>query len=257
MKVVRLAVAVGVFSFFGVCASANAAEDWEQYRSQVRVKKALSAQMSPEQYAAHVDTMAKQLAARAAAGKVAPSPNAVRAPGDTCTAATPELGALTYNTTGSTTGLVDDYDLPPDTANPTCAAGASCTGTGTAGSLPFGAIYTGTGMGPDQAFSIRTDANCALTIAMTPTGGQDLALELFQNQCSSSLSDCACVSDQGVANGTETITLNAVAGTQYFVVVDGYSAGATPPGPAGPFNLAISGTGCNLTPVQLQSFGID
>ncbi|TDR44893.1 hypothetical protein DFR29_10576 [Tahibacter aquaticus] len=112
-------------------------------------------------------------------------------------------------------------------------------------------------MGPDQAFSIKTDANCTLTLAMTPTGGQDLALELFQTQCSSSLADCGCVSDAGVANSTETISLTAVAGTQYFVVVDGYSAAATPPGPSGPFNLAISGTGCNLTPVQLQSFGID
>jgi len=257
MKVNRLVIAAGVFSLLGVCASANAAEDWEQYRSQVRVKKALAEQMSPEQYAAHVDNMAKLIAGRVANKAAGPAPNAVRAPGDTCTAATPEIGALPYNTTGSTVGLVDDYDLPADTANPTCAVGASCTGTGTAGSLPFGAIYTGTGMGPDQAFSIRTDANCALTLAMTPTGGQDLALELFQNQCSSALADCGCVSDQGVANGTETITLNAVAGTQYFVVVDGYSAQAAPPGPAGPFNLAITGTGCNLTPVQLQSFGID
>lgn len=255
MKLRRLAVAMGVCAVLGVVASAGAAEDWEKFRSQVRVKKALAEQMTPEQYAAHVDKMAQLIAAQQSAAPKAA--NAVRAPGDTCTAATPELGALTYNTTGSTVGLVDDFDLPADTTNPTCAAATTCTGTGPAGSLPRGAIYTGTGMGPDQAFSIRTDANCTLTLAMTPTGGQDLALELFQTQCSSSLADCGCVSDAGVANSTETISLTAVAGTQYFVVVDGYSAAATPPGPSGPFNLAISGTGCNLTPVQLQSFGID
>jgi hypothetical protein len=256
MKLNRLALVLGV-AVLGVCTAANAAEGWEQYRSQVHVKKALRDQMTPEQYAAHVDVMAQQIANRLAAAKAAPAPNAVRAPGDTCGAATPEVGALTYNTTGSTAGLVDDYDLPPDTTNPTCAAGTSCTGTGPAGSLPFGAIYTGTGTGPDQAFSIRTSANCSLTLTMTPTGGQDLALFLYQNQCSSALADCGCSSDVGVANGAETITLNAVAGTQYFVVVDGYSAGATPPGPSGPFNLSIAGSGCTLTPVQLQSFGID
>jgi hypothetical protein len=254
VKVSRLVIAFSLAACFSSAVSAQT-PGWEQYRDQVRVKKALADSMTPQQYSAHVDRMAQLLAAQAAGQ--GPTPNVIRAPGDTCTAATPELGALTYNTTGSTVGLVDNFDLPADTTNPTCAAGTSCTGAGPAGSLPFGAIYTGTGTGPDQAFSIRTDANCALSIAMTPTGGQDLALFLYQNQCSSSLADCGCAADTGVANGTETITLNAVAGTQYFVVVDGYSAGATPPGPSGPFNLAISGTGCNLTPVQLQSFGID
>jgi len=256
MRFSRLAIAMGFLAFVGVSTSASAVEGWEQYRDQVRVKKALADSMTPDQYAAHVDRMAQLLAAQAA-GQSGPTPGVVRAPGDTCTAATPELGTLPYNTTGSTAGLTDNFDLPADTTNPTCAAGTSCTGGGSAGSLPFGAIYTGTGTGPDQAFSIRTDANCALTLSMTPTGGQDLALILYQNQCSSALADCGCVDDAGVANTTESITLNAVAGTQYFMVVDGYSSGATPPGPSGPFNISVTGTGCNLTPVQLQSFGID
>ncbi|HSX59750.1 MAG TPA: hypothetical protein VLF18_06095 [Tahibacter sp.] len=257
MKFNRLALGLGIVCFAGFCTVASAqTPGWEQYRSQVRVKRALADSMTPEQYAAHVDRMAQLMAAQAA-GTQGPTPNVIRAPGDTCVAATPEISALPYNSTGSTVSLVDNFDLPADTTNPTCAAGTSCTGAGPAGSLPFGAIYTGTGTGPDQAFSIRTDANCALTIGMTPTGGQDLALMLYQNQCSSALADCGCVADTGVANGLETITLNAVAGTQYFVVIDGYSAGATPPGPSGPFNLQITGTGCNLTPVQLQSFGID
>lgn len=255
MKLRNLVVAVGAFSLLGVVASASAAEEWENYRQQVRVKRALAESMTPDQLSDHIDRMARLLAAQAAGA--GPNPSVVRAPGDTCTAATPELGALTYNTTGSTVGLTDNYDLPADTTNPTCAAGTSCTGGGTAGSLPFGAIYTGTGTGPDQAFAIRTDANCTLTLSMTPTGGQDLALFLFQNQCSSNLADCGCVDDAGTANQTESITLNAVAGTQYYMVVDGYSAQATPPGPSGPFDISVAGTGCNLTPVQLQSFGID
>lgn len=253
MKSNRLALVIGV-CLMGACVAATAAEGWEKYRSQVRVKAALAATMTPEQYAAHVDKMAKLLAAKA---NRTVSPNLVTTAGDTCAAATPEVGALPFATTGTTVGATDNYDLPADTTNPTCAAGTSCTGAGPAGSLPFGAIYTGTGTGPDTAFSIKTNANCTLTLSMTPTGGQDLALELFQGQCSSALADCGCVSDTGVANAVENITLNAVAGQQYFVVVDGYSTGGTPPGPSGPFNISVSGTGCSLTPVQLQSFGID
>lgn len=255
MKLRNLVVAVGAFSLLGVVASASAAEEWESYRQQVKVKKALAESMTPDQLAEHIDRMARLLAAQAAGA--GPTPEVVRAPGDTCTAATPELGALTYNTNGSTVGLTDNFDLPADTTNPTCAAGTSCTGAGPAGSLPFGAIYTGTGTGPDQAFAIRTDANCTLTLTMTPTSNQDLALMLYQTQCSSNLADCGCVDDTGVAGAAESITLNAVAGTQYYMVVDGYSAQAAPPGPSGTFDISVAGTGCNLTPVQLQSFGID
>ncbi len=248
-----IAVAV-LLAGFSVSASA---QSHEQYKDQVRVKKALADSMTPEQYEAHVEKMAKFLAEKAAN----PTPKAApgtRAAGDTCTAATDEVSALPFNVSSTTAGMTDDYKLPPDTTNPTCTAPVTCTGRGPAASLPRGAVYTGTGTGPDNAFRIKTDANCSLSITMTPTGGQDLALQLFLNQCSSSLADCGCSSDTGVANGSEVITLDAVANEQYFVVVDGYSTGATPPGPSGPYNLSITTTGtCSLVPVDLQNFSID
>ena len=50
-----------------------------------------------------------------------------------------------------------------------------------------------------------------------------------------------------------------MAGTDYFVVIDGYSTGGTPPGPSGAYSLSITsvGAGCNLVPVALQGFSID
>ena len=176
---------------------------------------------------------------------------------DACTSATPEISALPYAGGADTTvGQTDNYDLPADTTNPTCAVGASCTGAGGAGSLPFGAIYTGTGTAPDRAYRFQTDANCTLTITATPSSAWDISLILYQANCSSNLADCACVDDTGVDGQAESISLNAVAGTVYYAVIDGYSAGATPPGPSGGFNLGITGTGCSLVPVELQSFEV-
>ncbi len=223
--------------------------------AEVRVKKAISDKMNASELAAY-----KQLLAdRYNAGAFDKSSNVPpRTPADTCTAATPEVGALPYTPAADTTvGAVDNFDLPADTTNPTCAVGASCTGAGPAGSLPFGAIYTGTGTAPDRAYRIVTDANCTLTINATPSGGQDLALIVYQANCSSALADCACVDDTGIGGGAEAVTLNAVAGTVYFAVIDGYSTGGTPPGPSGPYQLSVTGTGCALTPVELVNFAVE
>lgn len=248
-------LAVAIVFGLGAAASVGFAQDWEQYRDQVQVKKAIADSLTPEQYEAHVEKMARFLAAKAGEPAPAEAPG-IRTPGDTCPAATHEITTLPFNTSGTTVGLVDDYDLPPDTSNPTCTAPVTCTGQGPAGSLPRGAIYTGTGTAPDIAYRIQTDANCTLSIGMTaPT--QDLSLLLYLAQCSSSLADCACASDTALAGGTETIQLSAVAGTEYFVVIDGYSTGAVPPGPSGPYSLSITGAGCNLVPVELQNFSID
>jgi uncharacterized repeat protein (TIGR01451 family) len=209
---------------------------WEQYLDQVRIKKAIADTLTPAQLEERRTRLAQWMAERAAA-PLAPNTGA-----DTCPAATFETGTFPFNATNTTVGRVDDFDLPADTTNPTCAAPTTCTGAGPAGSLPRGAIYTGTGTGPDFAYKIRTTANCTLSIAMDPTGTEDMALELFQTQCSSSLADCGCVSDVGVGGGIETISLTAVAGTDYFIAADGYSTGAAPPGPAGPFTVAVTVT---------------
>lgn len=252
-NLVALAALAAVATMGATRAAAQDAID----TSDIKVKKAIADTMTPEQLQAYKE----RLAQRRAAGIFdrAPGRAAGRTPGDTCSAATYELGALPYPpapANDTTVGAADNFDLPPDTVAPTCTASTSCTGAGPAGSLPRGAIYTGTGTAPDRAWRIRTDANCNLTINMDPAA-QDLALIVYQATCSNLLSDCVCVDDTGVAGAAESVLLNAVSGTDYFVVVDGYSTGGTPPGPSDAYTLQITGTGCNLVPVELQSIAID
>lgn len=219
-----------------------AAESWEAYLDQVRIKQAIADSLTPEQLAARRERLARWLEQQAQLPQ--------RTPGDTCVVATNEVSTLPFNPAADTTvGQTDNYDLPADTTNPTCAAPTTCTGAGPAGSLPRGAIYTGTGTGPDRAYKIRTNVACTLNVTIDPTSTQDLAAIVYQTQCSSNLADCGCVSDTGIGGATETVSLTTVAGTDYFVVADGYSTGATPPGPSGPFTLSITettATGCQL-----------
>ena len=226
--------------------------------SNIQVKKVIADKMTPEQLQAYKERLATNLAAGrldsfGAAGRT----GGTRTPGDTCVAATNEISTLPFGPAADTTvGAVDNFDLPADTAAPTCTAADLCTGAGPAASLPRGGIYTGTGTGPDRAYKIRTDANCTLTITMDPTSTQDLGLIVYQANCSNSLADCNCVDDTGGGGTAESVTLNAIAGTDYFVVTDGYSSSAVPPGPSGPYTLTITGTGCQLTPVELIDFSV-
>ena len=234
-------VAAAVFGAL-VAGQAMAAESWEAYLDQVRIKQAIADSLTPAQLQERRERLARWLEQQAQLPQ--------RAPGDTCAVATNEVSALPFNPAADTTvGQVDNYDLPADTTNPTCAAPTTCTGAGPAGSLPRGAIYTGTGTAPDRAYKIRTNIACTLNVTIDPTGAEDLAAIVYETQCSSNLADCGCVDDTGVGGAAETISLSTVAGTDYYVVADGYSTGATPPGPSGPFTLSITettATGCQL-----------
>lgn len=253
----RLLSLAGVVALAASSAHAQDAVD----TSQIFVKKAIADTMTPEQLQAYKERLARARAA--GAFDRAPGGPIGLTPGDICSAATHEMGSLPYGPVADTTvGATDNYDLPPDIAAPTCTASSNCTGAGPPGSLPRGGIYNGTGTGADRAFKIRTDQNCDVTITMQPTGGDDLALIVYQTNCSSNLSDCVCVSDTGFGGQSESVTLSAVATPtfiDYFVVVDGYSAGGTPPGPAGPYTLTITQSSgiCNLVPVELQSITIE
>jgi|JI10StandDraft_1071094.scaffolds.fasta_scaffold12661_3 uncharacterized repeat protein (TIGR01451 family) len=242
-------IALGVALCFGAIAALPAqTPGWEQYLDQVRIKKVIADQLTPEQLEERRIRLAQWLAERAANAQTPNTPTGGPAH-DTCPTTPYATGAFPFSVSDTTVGLVDDYDLPADTIDPTCTAPTTCTGAGPAGSLPRGAIYTGTGTGADAAYKIRTDANCTLQITVDPTSTQDLAAILYQTQCSSSLADCGCVDDTGAGGTAEVITLNAVAGTDYFVSADGYSSGGTPPGPSGPYTVSVavtSGT-CNLT----------
>ncbi len=222
--------------------------------SHIRVKQAIAESMTPEQLEACKQRLAKNFVNRPAGATRSPAPDT---PGDTCPVATWQCVPFPAPLPDTTVGASDNYDLPPDTSAPTCTAASTCTGAGPAGSLPRGAVYTGTGTGPDRAWRIRTDANCTLTITMDPTGSEDLSLIVYQAVCSRLLSDCNCVDDTGVGGVAEQVVLNAVAGTDYFVVVDGYSTGGTPPGPAGNYTLHVTGAGCTICPVELERISID
>jgi hypothetical protein len=169
---------------------------------------------------------------------------------DTCTAPTQIIGTFPYNDTGTTVSATDDYNLPSDTADPTCTAPVNwAQGAGVAGSLPRGSIYTGTGTAPDVAYSLTTDKTCRLQVDMDPTGAQDLALIVYLAQCTSNLGDCVVVDDNGIGGVAEMVQWEATAGSTYYILVDGYSTGGTPPGPSGPYTLAVSeitspATGC-------------
>ena len=167
--------------------------------------------------------------------------------GDTQATATC-ISALPYTDTGTTVGATDDYNLPADTTSPTLTAGCAtlATGAGPAGSLPRGAVYTGTGTAPDVVYSMSFPSGNpdTLTITMDPTGSQDLALIVYCNTVSSSLADGLCVDDTGVGGVAESVTVgNIAAGTTLYIVVDGYSTGGTPPGPSGPYMLSVTSTG--------------
>ena len=165
-----------------------------------------------------------------------------RTPADTCPLATHEISTLPYATAGDTTGMVDDYDLE-------VAVPSLCTLGGNS--------YTGTGVGPDMAYLIQTSATCTLSVTADPTTSWDLAMIVYNPQCSDSFADCVIVSDEGFPGDPETVAFAATAGTDYWIVIDGYSTGGTPPGPSGPFNLDLSGSGCDLVPVELHQFIIE
>jgi hypothetical protein len=225
------------------------AADEEVDLGTIRIRKAVAERLTPEQLRARQEAFARRIAARRAALR---APGIGETPADTCPLATAEISALPFGPVADTTvGSTNDYE-PALTTTLTCSAPTSCVGRPSG----RGEVYSGTGWGPDKAYRIRTDANCTLTIELIPTDpiltADDLGLIVYQAQCSNDLADCVCASDNGFPgnpdpNGnTEGVVLDAVARTDYFIVIDGYSMSGAPPGDAGPFTLGITGSGCNL-----------
>lgn len=159
--------------------------------------------------------------------------------GDTCTPPSP-TPVNPFTVSSTTVGATNDYDI------------ATVCGTGQT-------LFGGTGASLDVTFGVVTDQNCSVTVTADPTGTSwDLALYVLQAPGAAcialpSLADSQCVTmdDNGGGDVTETVTFNATAGTQYFVVVDGFNTAT------GTFDLTIAGTGCNLVPVGLQRYSVD
>ena len=165
--------------------------------------------------------------------------------GDICETAT-VIGALPYNDSGTTAATTDNYDLPTAFIAPTVTGCPTCsaTGGGPAEAAPRGGVYLGTGTAADVAYSITfTSSNNSLDVTLTPTGGDDLALIVYTDACSDLLTDAIVVDDDGGDGLAENVVISNMPAGTYNIVVDGYSTGGSPPGPSGPYTLAVTGTG--------------
>jgi hypothetical protein len=190
---------------------------------------------TPEVRIALDQALAAQYAAVSASWPVPNGP----VEGDLCTPASP-TPVNPFSISSTTVGATNNYDI------------ATVCGTGQT-------LFGGTGASLDVAYGVVTDQNCNVTVNADPTGTNwDLALYVLAAPgaaCTQlpSLADGQCVTmdDNGGANINETVTFAATAGTQYFVIVDGFNTAT------GPFDLTITGDGCNLVPVKLQSYSID
>lgn len=155
---------------------------------------------------------------------------AVRTPGDTCAAATLEVSALPFNDANTTVGQTDDFTY-----------GAAC-----------GGFNASSGVGPDIAYRVQTDVDCDVTVTMDPAAN-DLAVWVVTD-CADPVGACVGGDDSGGSGTPETVSFSATAGTDYFVVVDGFG------GASDAFTLNITETtanGCQLVPVELQGFQVD
>lgn len=155
------------------------------------------------------------------------SPVAELAPADTCGAATEEIGPLPYSDAGDNSGLTDDYDL---VASATCNTGFDSNG-------------------PEIVYNVMVDQTCDVTVTET-LGTYDVVVWAVTD-CSDT--DNTCVGSDDTGN-PETFTFTASAGTNYFVMVDGWN------GQGGAYNLDLTeatSTGCSLVPVELQGFEIE
>jgi len=159
--------------------------------------------------------------------------------GDLCTPASPTpVNPFTISST--TVGATNNYDIAT-----TCGVAQT--------------VFGGTGAALDVAYGVVTDQDCSVTVVADPTGTNwDLALYVLAAPgaaCTQlpSLADGQCITmdDDGASNANETVTFNATAGTQYFVIIDGFNAAT------GTFDLTVTGTGCNLVPVGLQSYSVE
>ncbi|MBK7393584.1 MAG: hypothetical protein IPI64_09845 [Chloracidobacterium sp.] len=160
--------------------------------------------------------------------------------------ANPQIFAFPYNTTGTTVGYADDYNItgdPTGCPSPTCEA--------TSGTFPDrGYAYSGTGTGPDVAYRIVFTATANLVITLDPTDpagtADDLALLFYGEACSSSPSDAIVLADNSgsgnppdLADNSEVITVTQIPAGKYNIVVDAYSA-AGDPITSGPYSLSVN-----------------
>ena len=144
-------------------------------------------------------------------------------PGDTCEMTVP-VTLLPFSDSGDNSALADDYDI--DTSN-TCNTGFNSSGT-------------------EIVYSVICDATTDVTVTET-FGTYDVVLWAVTD-CSDADNTCVGSSDSG---NPESITFTATAGTEYFVMVDGWN------GQGGIYTLDLTSTApCICIPVELETFNV-
>jgi hypothetical protein len=203
--------------------------------------KELYSTLSADERAVYERALAREWRAEMKKLAAAPRPE-VLDEGDTCIPATGPSTAFPPAPISSTTvGATNNYDI------------ATVCGTGQT-------LFGGTGAAADRAYAIEVDANCTITATADPTGASwDLAMYVLAAPgaaCTQlpSLADGQCITmdDNGGGDITETVTWAATAGTQYFMIIDGFNTAT------GTFGLTFSAVGaCNLVPVELLDAGVN
>ncbi len=160
--------------------------------------------------------------------------------------ANPQIFALPYNTTGTTTGYADDYNI---TGDPTACPTPTCEAT--SGTFPDrGYAYLGTGTGPDVAYRITFTATANIVVTLDPTDpagtADDLALLFYGGTCSSDPNTAIVLADNSgsgnppdLADNSEQITITQIPAGKYNIVIDGYSAAGDPLS-SGPYSLSVA-----------------
>lgn len=146
-------------------------------------------------------------------GGTAGTDGGVSALGDTC--GNPFLvGALPFTMNGDTTGVGEDYGF----------TGTSCPPT---------TFDKGAGS-PDHVYAFTATATGKYIVTLDSVF--DAALYVVTD-CQNIDTTCLGGVDQTGSSAIETLSIDAQAGTTYYVIVDGYQA--TPPGAAGTYTLDI------------------
>ena len=132
--------------------------------------------------------------------------------------------ALPLEVTGGVAGMVDDYHFKQHIN--------TCAGGGVTNSL--------TGIGGDIVYRFRPSRTCEVRVTMTPiSGAVNLALYVLRG-CENYTASCVKVSDSGGPGVSESIVLQVVRDSIYYIVIDGNG------GHNGFFHLNIAEDSTNL-----------
>jgi hypothetical protein len=146
----------------------------------------------------------------------------VAAPGDTCAAATFELGILPFSDIDTTAGRDDTNSYPGACAD---------ASTGAPGSSAVGA---------DLYYRIRPAFSCQLQVSVNPTGTENLGLYIASDCAPLSIVNCITMDDNGGDGVTEIVTFSATGGTDYYILVDGNNSDE------GTISMAVSSASGNI-----------